>query len=104
MIKRKNVLCGKESYPLELEINVDTVYRRYNIHEYINTDGIEGYEYDEDEMSLVEYFKDSLPKNQAITEATLGELSILLATYQEQVDQTLAELSILIGGGAQDNV
>lgn len=95
MITRRNVLCGAQS-PNELEINVDTVYKRYNIHPYIDNDGNNGFEYDEDEMTLVEYFRKTMPENQELTEKTLGELSTLFAVYQEQVDATLGELSILV--------
>ena len=75
MIKRKNVLCG-DNYPQELEINVDTVYRRYNIHPYTDAEGNQGYEYDEDEMTLLEYFREAVPNN----EKALGELSILIGS------------------------
>jgi len=98
MIKRYNVLRQKDTNVPELEVNVDTVYKRYNIHTMIDSEGNENWEYDEDELTLVEYFRDSLPENQQITEQTLGELSILLSNYQQEVDSTLAELSILIGG------
>lgn len=92
MIIRYNV--HSNNAPKNFEINVDTVYRRTNIHTYIDNDGIEGYEYDEDELSLIEYFRDAVPQN----DESLGELSILFAAYQAQMDQTIAELSMIVGG------
>lgn len=74
MIKRKDVLCG-DNYPQELEINVDTVYRRYNIRPYTDQEGRDGYIYDEDELTLLEYLRETVPNN----EKALGEISILLA-------------------------
>ena len=97
MITRYGVKAGKDREIPELEVGTDTVYKRYNIHTYIDSDGNEGYEYDEDELSLIEYFKDTLPEDREITEKTLGELSTLFSLYQQQVDSTLAELSILLG-------
>lgn len=102
MIKRYGVLTGGEVYPQELEINVDTVYKRYNIHSYVDSEGKQGYEYDMDEMTLVEYFRNSIPENQVLTEETLGELSILLGQYQEEIDKTLGELSILLAEASQN--
>lgn len=93
MIKYTNVHCG-DTPPQEVEINVDTVYKRYNIHTYIDNDGNQGYEYDEDQMTLLEYFKEIIPAD----EKALGELSILFATYQMQINKTLGELSMLIQG------
>lgn len=74
MIKYTNVHCGNIP-PQEVEINVDTVYKRYNIHTYIDNDGNQGYEYDEDQMTLLEYLRETVPNN----EKALGEISILLA-------------------------
>lgn len=96
MIQRKNVLCGNQQ-PLPLEINVDTVYKRYNIRPYQNEEQ-QGYVYDEDELTLVEYFKQIIPENQNINEQTLAELSILFAQQQAQTDAAIGELSIMIGG------
>ncbi len=95
MIHRKNVKCG-DTKPAEIEMSVDTVFKRTNIHQYSDSEGNHGYEYDEDELTLLEYFRESLPENQDITEETLGELSTVFALYQSQIDQTLAELSLLI--------
>lgn len=95
MISRREVHCGADK-PAELVIGVDTVYKRYNIHQYSDSEGIEGWEYDEDELTLPEYFREAFPEGQAISEAALGEFSIILAEYQEQVDATLGELSILL--------
>ena len=91
---RYNVHSGKR--PREMELNVDTAYYRTNIHTCINEDGIEEYEYDEKELTLEEYFRKIVPINQVITEETLGELSILFATYQQQTDEAIAELSLAI--------
>lgn len=55
-------------------------------------------------MSLDEYFRDSIPDNQILTEKTLGELSRVIAMYQEQVDATLGELSILLQEAISNNV
>lgn len=58
--------------PLPLEVNIDTVYKRYNIHQ---TE--EGYEYDEEQYEMIEYLRDVIP----------------------QLELAIAELSALIGGG-----
>ena len=78
----------------KLEINVDTVYIRDNIIEKYDEDGNKYWEYDEIQLTLSEYFKNIIPEN----EKAIGELSLLFSTYQSQVDEALAELSILIGG------
>ena len=92
---RHNVHSGNR--PREVELNVDTAYYRTNIHTCINEEGNEEYEYDEKELTLEEYFRKIIPVNQVITEETLGELSILFATYQQQTDEAIAELSLAIG-------
>lgn len=91
---RHNVHSGNR--PREMELNVDTAYYRTNIHTCINEEGNEEYEYDEKELTLEEYFRKIIPVNQVITEETLGELSILFATYQQQTDEAIAELSLAI--------
>ena len=91
---RHNVHSGNR--PREMELNVDTAYYRTNIHTCINEEGNEEYEYDEKELTLEEYFRKIIPVNQVITEETLGELSILFATYQQQTDEAIAELSIAL--------
>ena len=96
MIKRYNVHCGPDE-PLELLLDKDTVYKRYNIHKYTDQDGNVGWEYDEDELTITEYFREVVPEHQQITEEALGELSEYLANYQEQVDNAIGELSELIG-------
>ena len=93
MIKKHNVRCGIENKPAELAICTDTVYKRYNIHTITTDEGIEEYEYDEDQLSLIEYFKQVVPDE----EQSLGELSILFSQYQAEMDKTLAEISILLG-------
>ena len=103
MIKRFNVQCGVDK-PNELEIGLSSVFKRYNIHQITDAEDREGWEYDETEMSLDEYFRDSIPDNQILTEKTLGELSCVIAMYQEQVDATLGELSILLQEAISNNV
>lgn len=102
MITKHNVICAKDTYPSELEVNVDTVYKRYNIQPYVNGE-YEGWQYDEDQLTLNEYFKEIIPINQTLTERSLAELCLLFTSYQSQVDRTLGELSILIEG-ALNNV
>ena len=91
---RHNVHSGNR--PQEVELNVDTVYYRTNIHTCLNDEGNEEYEYDEKELTFEEYFRKTIPTNQNITEETLGELSILFAAYQEQTDEAIAELSLAL--------
>ena len=80
--------------PKELEINVDTVYKRYNITSFENEDNRIEYVYTEDQYTIPEYLREIVPQN----EECLGELSALLATYQAQTDLAIAELSMIIGG------
>ena len=87
------VKCLNQS-PKELEINVDTVYKRYNITSEKNEDNQIEYTYSEDQYTIPEYLKEVVPQN----EESLGELSMLLATYQIQTDLAIAELSLAIGG------
>lgn len=94
MIIRKNVKCGNQM-PSILEINVDTVYKRNNIHPYTDSNGNEGYEYDEIELTTTEYLREIYPQN----EQAVGELGILIATFQAQTDAAIAELSLAIAGG-----
>lgn len=89
----KNVKC-LDNPPLELEINVDTVYKRYNIVSTKNEEERIEYTYDEEQYTIPEYLKEVVPQ----TEISLGELSALLAIYQAQTDQAIAELSKTIGG------
>ena len=89
----KNVKC-LDNPPLELEINVDTVYKRYNIVSTKNKENRAEYTYDEEQYTILEYLKEIFPE----TEIGLSELSTLLAAYQAQIDQAIAELSIAIGG------
>ena len=88
-----NVHC-LDNPPLELEINVDTVYKRFNIVSIQNEENRTEYTYDEDQYTILEYLKEIFPE----TEIGLSELSTLLASYQAQIDQAIAELSIVIGG------
>ena len=93
MIELKGVRGTQIKVPT-LEVNVDTVYLRDNIIEKYDEDGNEYWKYDEIQLTLSEYFKNIIPEN----EKAIGELSLLFSTYQSQVDEALAELSILIGG------
>lgn len=88
-----NVRC-LDNPPQKLEINVDTVYKRYNINSFVNEDDRVEYLYDEDQYTISEYLKDIVPEN----EKGLGELTVLLAQYQSQIDSAIAELSLVIGG------
>lgn len=88
-----NVRCF-DNPPRELEINVDTIYKRYNISSFENEDGKIEYVYIEDQYTIPEYLKEVVPE----TEESLGELSMLLAMYQAQTDSAIAELSIALGG------
>lgn len=88
-----NVRC-MDIPPKELEINIDTIYKRYNISSFENEDGKIEYIYTEDQYTIPEYLKEIVPE----AEESLGELSMLLATYQTQTDLALAELSMALGG------
>ena len=87
MIHRVGVLCAKETKVLPFEVNVDTVYRRYNIESYVGPTNEEGWKYDEDELTLVEYLKEAVPENQELTNEALGELTILLTLYQQEIQE-----------------
>lgn len=89
---------GTQEKVLPLELNVDTVYLRKNIVRLKDAEDREYWQYDETQMSLIEYFRQVIPQS----EDAIGELALLFAAYQTQMDQALAELSIAIGG--QDNV
>lgn len=80
--------------PKELEINVDTVYKRYNIQSFVNDEGRTEYVYQEYQYPIISYLREIAPEN----EESLGELSMLLATYQLQTDLAIAELSMALGG------
>ena len=92
MIQLKSVK-GTQLYVPRIEINIDTVYIRENIKEKYDEENNRYWEYDETQLSIPEYFKSIIPEN----EKAIGELSLLFSSYQSQVDQALAELSILIG-------
>lgn len=89
-----NIAHCLDNPPKELDINVDTVYKRYNITSSQNEDGQTEYTYEEDQYTIPEYLKEIVPQN----EECLGELSMLLAMYQSQIDSAIAELSLAIGG------
>lgn len=95
-MKRINTVRCLDNPPQELEINVDTVYKRYNIISSINEEGKTEYTYDEDQYTISEYLKEIVPQN----EEGLGELTMLLAQYQLQTDLAIAELSMTIGGNS----
>ena len=90
----KQVKC-LDNPPLELEINIDTIYKRYNIQSFTNEDNRIEYVYDETQYTIPEYLKEIVPQN----EEGLGELTMLLSQYQTQTDLAIAELSLAIGGG-----
>lgn len=84
-----NVHC-LDNPPKELEINVDTVYKRYDIQSSETEEGRIEYTYDEEQYTIPEYLKEVVPQN----EISLGELSMLLA----QIELAIAELSMALGG------
>ena len=86
MVEYKNVQGSQETVP-QLEINVDTVYIRSNIHRISvqmneEEEPIEVWEYDEQQYTIAEYLKKALPENQATTDAAIAELSMLIASMQ----------------------
>ena len=93
MLVLKGVKGTQQTVP-KLEVNVDTVYIRDNIVEKYDEENNKYWEYDEIQLTFSEYFKRIIPEN----ENAIAELSALFSSYQEQVDNALAELSILIGG------
>lgn len=89
---------GTQDFIEPIEINVDTVYKRNNIKQIKNAEGNLVWEYDEIQMSIEEYLKEAVPNNQKDTDNALAELMQIFCEYQTQMDKTVAELSILIGG------
>lgn len=89
---------GSQEEVKPVELNVDTVYLRSNIHRTMNTEGLEVWEYDERQMNIVDYLREIVPENQEISDNAIAELSTLFIAYQEQTDNALAELSIALGG------
>lgn len=89
---------GTQDFIEPIEINVDTVYKRNNIRQIENNEGNLVWEYDEIQMSIEEYLKEAVPNNQKDTDNALAELMQVFYEYQTQMDETVAELSILIGG------
>lgn len=77
--------------PEELHKDIDTVYIRSNI-----TATEDGFKYNEIEMSYDEYATMAAEEAQQ----DISTLGTTFAEYQAQVDVAIAELSILIGGGA----
>lgn len=93
MIKYHNV--HGDAKPKELELSPTILYKRSNIHEYTEKNGEEehsGWEYDEEQYSLEEYFRQVVPNN----ENAVTELTTLIATMQEQMDSAITELTTLI--------
>ena len=84
---------------LPLEINVDTVYVRSNITDIHDEEHPILWQYDEIQMSVTEYLKQTVPENQKISDTSLAELCQMFAEYQMQVDMALAELIALVAGG-----
>ena len=95
-MKHFNQVHCLDNPPKEIEINVDTVYKRYNIVSSTNEDNRTEYTYEEDQYTISEYLKEVVPQN----EEGLGELTMLLAQYQLQTDLAIAELSKVIGGNS----
>lgn len=101
MVVRKNVHGTQLSVP-EREVNVDTVYLRTNIHQ-IDTEKGKVWEYDEQQMTIAEYLKITVPKNEDTFDAAIAELTILFVEYQQKMEEELAQLRTVIeGGGAYD--
>lgn len=99
MIIIKNVQGTQITVP-EIEINVDTVYLRTNIHQIQNEEGDSLWEYDEQQLTIPEYLKIIVPQNQEISDNAIAELLTLFSSYQQQVDSAIADLStLLIQGG-----
>lgn len=97
MINIKVAHC-LDTPPKELEINVDTIYKRFNIESIVNNEDRIEYIYQEKQYPIIDYLKEIMPEN----EECLGELSMLLAEYQLQTDLAIAELSMAIGGGSNN--
>lgn len=96
LIKRIDVIGSQASVP-STEISVHTAFVRSNIRRVV-IDGVSYWQYDEIEMSILDYLKQQLPINQEISDQSFAEITTVLADYQKQVDQAIGELSILIGG------
>lgn len=73
---------GTQDKVLPLEINVDTVYIRTNIQ---RDEDNECWVYDETQMSLLEYFRQSVPETEEITDKAIAELSMLLLNINERL-------------------
>lgn len=93
MIIRKGVHGTQVTVP-ERELNIDTVYLRSNIHQIEDKQGRKIWEYDEKQMSFMEYFKATVPKSEDNLNAAIVELSLLLAAYKQETDAKIA----LLGG------
>jgi len=78
----------------KLELNVDTVYIRENILRKQDDEGNPYWEYNETQLSFEEYFKKVFPEN----EKAIIELCNLICLYQNQVDESIAEITLLLGG------
>lgn len=89
MIYRTGVQSAER--PESLVKDKDTVYKHFNV---VETE--EGFKYDEVEMTYDEFnAEEAQQANQDI--ALLGTS---FAEYRAQIDLALAELSLLVGGGA----
>ena len=85
---------GSQEKVAPIEINIDTVYIRKNIHRIKDLENDkELWEYDEEQIPIIEYFKKIIPEN----EDAIGELSAIFSAQQQQYDKAIAELNILIG-------
>jgi hypothetical protein len=60
-MKHFNQVHCLDNPPKEIEINVDTVYKRYNITSLTNEDNRIEYTYEEDQYTIPEYLKEIVP-------------------------------------------
>lgn len=81
-MKKISQVHGTQEKVLPLEINVDTVYIRENIQP-----DEEGWIYDETQMSLLEYFRQSIPQTEETTDKAIAELSLLFLSFNERLTQ-----------------
>ena len=81
-----------------LEINHNKVYIRSNFKEIIDSEGNKCLEYEERQLTILEYLKEAFPESLITRDKAIAELMILLEAYQKQSDEAIAELSVLIGG------
>lgn len=107
MIEYKKVLGTQDDIPKELEINVDTVYVRYNLIKIDENDFI-GWQYDEKQYSLKEYISligELEKKDKEIEDSQMGALIAQAETFELVIKNNiesslaLAELMEMIMSG-----